>query len=195
MYHRSGFAFALKTSFLLNFLAWCNFKLEIHGRVGSWLQIFRVFYLKPRWKWDSLFFCACRWSFVSSLPSSEDRAFQRFWLDRILTYPQLPSLAPYPQGHSLMYLRVSQTGTVLNWAQARGVPRIISGLHHLLSISVSNIHLKKLLYILFSMSRCSAVWIFSHYLAFYIVKNTTVFYLTWMLPLSVSAPYTKWRTE
>lgn len=110
MYHESGFAFASKTSFFVRFLAWCNFTTEIHVRINSWLQIFRILYLKPRWKRDSLFSCAYRQSFVSSLPFSEDRAFQRFWLDRIFTYTQLPILAPFPQGHSPIYLSGPRLG-------------------------------------------------------------------------------------
>lgn len=95
MYHQSGFAFASKTSFYVNFLAWCNFKLETHVRVGSYTSLDSSTWSSGR---NEILIFLCLWvSFVSSLPSSEDRAFQRFWLDRILT-PNSSALLPTHRG-------------------------------------------------------------------------------------------------
>ena len=88
------------------------------------------------------------WTLVSSMPFSEDRAFQRFWCDKE-PYTQFPSLAPFPGG-ALTYWQ--------NWAWARGLLRTTSGLEYFSFFpAVSAMHVKRWLYILLSMSRHSVV--------------------------------------
>lgn len=126
-----------------------------------------MFPLEPRWQRGPLLSCACGWVLFSlcsflriKLPRGSSLIRSAPWLG------SLPTLTNMPHGFCDWQ----------NWTWAWGLLRTIFGREHFSFFpAVSAVHLQRWLSILFSMSRYSVVWGFSHYLVFHIGRNSNYF--------------------